>query len=441
MTSTSISRSLTRLPSRSRALLLQHQLQTVQRQRKAVASSIRHVSQTSPPPRRSNAVKYPAPPTGESQPVRKGNFSFNREELRKALKENPIAGWFAILSICFCISLFILLTIREIWISSLINHNFPETVVKPLRKALYFTNVRFDPQRALKFYKQTLIATQEAGLHSLSDEVLGLKLHIGWFFEEKVNHPELAIPIYEHAYEEIGSWLEKEGEQNRANGHRTRLLLRYVRTAVKLGQLYALPQVKRFDDSEAILTLATEMVLKERKRREEEGELEKEGEFLSNDEVGASLEALAQNFSSRNKHELATPLYLHALQLCPPNSCHAVILMNNLASAIAQMPAPTGVATDFPTPQRQAEMWAEKALVLADTIPAADRTDECTTGCATAKANLGELAEQAKRFPEALKLFKEAHELSRSVGFGEGVQMASLGQQRVERAIKGQSER
>ena len=222
-------------------------------------------------------------------------------------------------------------------------------MAKPARKALFFSTIQFDPARAIKFYKEAIFAAQEAQLHPLSDEVLGLKIHLAGFFEEKCMNPESAIMVYEHVYKECVQWLREEGDKHFADGHRSRVLERTVRTAVRLGELYGTPQIKRFDDAEEMLTVATETILKEQKRRERNGVLEKEGSFLSNEEVGGSLEgtiephslfdqtpqnyyanveklALAESYMSRNRHELATPLYLHALSLCPPKSCHSVIL-------------------------------------------------------------------------------------------------------------------
>ena len=112
--------------------------------------------------------------------------------------------------------------------------------------------------------------------------------------------------------------------------------------------------------------------------------------------------------------------------------------MNNLASSIAEQKPLAKPPPNFPSLDQQAALWANKAIGLAQTIPAADRTNECTTGCATAKANLAQLAERAGRFADAIRLFNDAEKLSRSAGFQEGIQMASSGGIRVEKALKAQ---
>jgi len=177
------------------------------------------------------------------------------------------------------------------YIKLFVKHNYPENVARTIRKALFFTSIKPDPSRALKFYKEAIFQAQEAGLHPMSDEVLGLKLHLAYFFEEKSYCIENAIVVYESVYRDCVEWLGKEGDKHLADGNRTRVLERAVRTAVRLGELYGMPQIKRFEDSEEILSIATETVLKERHRRKEQGVILGDRDFLSDDEVGASMES------------------------------------------------------------------------------------------------------------------------------------------------------
>src|ERR1700759_104221 len=93
--------------------------------------------------------------------------------------------------------------------------------------------------------------------------------------------------------------------------------------------------------------------------------------------------------------------------------------VNNLANSVAQQKSLANPPPNFPSFEQQAELWASKAISVAEAIPAVHRTDECTTGCATAKANLAELAERAGRFSEALRLFKDAERLSNTIGYQE----------------------
>ena len=125
--------------------------------------------------------------------------------------------------------------------------------------------------------------------------------------------------------------------------------------------------------------------------------------WISEAEVGGSLEALAGFYASRGKGELAVPLYLQALAfLMPPDSsappsvvgekgrqptrrknptaserCRAAILMNNLAQIIIhsspssssgssggvrQGSVTAGLASDQPGRNKQAIQWAEQGL-------------------------------------------------------------------------------
>jgi len=76
--------------------------------------------------------------------------------------------------------------------------------------------------------------------------------------------------------------------------------------------------------------------------------------------------------------------------------------------------------------------------VTAESIPASARTEECASGCATAKTNLAELAERGGKLADALALFNDAEGISKSIGFEEGTKMASSGRKRVQQAMKSQ---
>jgi predicted TPR repeat methyltransferase len=110
--------------------------------------------------------------------------------------------------------------------------------------------------------------------------------------------------------------------------------------------------------------------------------------------------------------------------------------VNNIATSIAEKSPSASAPPNFPSPPEQAALWAQKAIDVSETVPESERTDECSTGCATAKANLAELAERAGRFDEALRLFGEAEQISKDVAFAEGVNFASLGRKRVQETTK-----
>jgi len=136
-------------------------------------------------------------------------------------------------------------------------------------------------------------------------------------------------------------------------------------------------------------------------------------------------------------------LFLQALSLYPTRDCHSVVLMNNLASSIAQQSPRAAQAAQHYAASRSvpsqpsssvaaretliesAKVWAQKALEVAAAIKPPERNEECDIGCAVALHNLGEFAEMSKDFVEAKRKYKEAVSLAKAVGFAEGVQHSS----------------
>jgi hypothetical protein len=110
--------------------------------------------------------------------------------------------------------------------------------------------------------------------------------------------------------------------------------------------------------------------------------------------------------------------------------------VNNIATSVAEQPPPPKPPRNFPSQAEQSRLWAEKAVAVAGRVAAADRTDECATGCAAAKANVAELLERAGRLQEAQRLFGEAGQLAASVGFAAGVEKAAAGRARVQLELR-----
>jgi hypothetical protein len=110
--------------------------------------------------------------------------------------------------------------------------------------------------------------------------------------------------------------------------------------------------------------------------------------------------------------------------------------VNNIATSIAEQPAPPALPRNFPSQEEQSRLWAEKAIAVSERIVAPDRTDECSHGCAAAKVNIAELLERRGKLQEAQRLFGEAEGLASSVGFAAGVEVASSGRKRVQQEIR-----
>lgn len=322
-------------------------------------------------------------------------------------------------------------------------HNYPEEVAKKLRRALYYTNIDLQPKEALKYYKQALKIAEEIQMDPFSDEIIGVKIQMAKLLED-VNHWGKAIEVLERTRIDNLAWLEQYGVLERNKARRTGVLAKTVGISVKLGELYGHPSIYDRDLAQERLVWAVETVLKEQQRRINENvKEEEEGKWMSNDEIGGALEALAHSYEAKDQHYLAAPLFLQALSLHPAKNCHQVVLMNNLASSLAQQSPraareaqayatpkniserPTGPAATRESMIDNAKLWAQKAIDVAAGIQPPERNEECDIGCAVATHNLGEFAEMSKDVGLAEKKYKEAISISRAIGFQEGVEQSS----------------
>ncbi|KAK5108318.1 hypothetical protein LTR62_008414 [Meristemomyces frigidus] len=334
-------------------------------------------------------------------------------------------------------------------------HNYPEEVAKKLRRALYYTNTDLQPQEAIKYYRQALQIAAEIGMDPFSDEIIGVKIQVSKLMEE-VRQLGKAAQVLEILRTDCLRWIEQLGGLEKNRTKRTRVLAKTVAISVKLGELYGSPEIYDRELAEERLVYAVETVLKERLRRQalrqaeglsKEALDEKEGVWMSESEEGAALERLAAGYEEKGQHYLASPLFLQALSLYPSKDCHAVVLMNNLASSLAQQSpraanvvaahaasttltdpstsSPGALASAPPATResmiQNAQLWARKALSVAASIQPPERTEECDIGCAVATHNLGEFAEMLGQREEAKKLYGEAKALARAIGFTEGV--------------------
>ncbi|KUJ15906.1 uncharacterized protein LY89DRAFT_587390 [Mollisia scopiformis] len=302
-------------------------------------------------------------------------------------------------------------------------HKFPPPVAKELRKALYYTNISLEPKNAVKYYKEALRVADEIGMDPFSDEIIGVKIQLAALME-KLQLYKKAIDILEIVKRDNLRWVDELGNLPGNEGKRTRVLGKTVGISVKLGELYANEYVKEKGAAEERLVWAVETVLKEQQRRESEGVKPGEGEWLSPEEIGGSLEALGHHYEEKDQHYLAAPLFLQALALSPPASCHTAVLMNNLSISLAQQDPPvTPNQTPISRPAliSNARAWAEKAITTASKIQPPERTEECDMGCAVATHNLGEFAEMDGNIAEARKRFEEAKSLAKAIGFQDGV--------------------
>ncbi|KAI9685332.1 MAG: hypothetical protein M1820_010825 [Bogoriella megaspora] len=397
---------------------------------------------------------------------------------RELLREHPIL--FPTVVICILIASSSFIYINYVYQNYFIGAyaGYPEPVAAKLRRAIYYTNYSVDVKLALKYYRQALQLAEEHRMDPFSDEILGVKIAVGHLLE-KTGRLRQAIEVLEVLRKDCLRWIEMHGdealrmeeekveeglgegekrervvrnEELRARREkRTRVLKHVVQYSVRLGDLYADAQIWDRDTAEERLVWAVETSLKEKERREKEGVKDGEGNWLSDSEIGASLESLGHEFEAKDNYFLATPLFLQALTLQGQTDCHTVVLMNNVATSLSQQnprsdqtrPAGSTISPPGPPPDLKAAKetllanamaWADRALSVAARITPPQRTEECDMGCAVATHNLGEILEMRGQPQEARKRYEEAKSLSKAVGFDDGVKQATAGLKRLKNA-------
>ena len=205
-------------------------------------------------------------------------------------------------------------------------HNFPEPVAKKLRKALFYSRGKYlDIREANKFFRQALQTADELGMDPFSDEIMGVKYTIAALFED-AGYYSLATDVLEIMRADTQKWMDDFSHKHWNDGNRSRVLKNLVQINVKLGQLYDIKYVNEPENGGKRLVEAVETALAESQRREKNGLYQGEGDFLTSEELGGALEALGSHYEEFGPRYLATPLFVKALELCPPKSCHSIIL-------------------------------------------------------------------------------------------------------------------
>ncbi|PNY24224.1 Uncharacterized protein TCAP_05841 [Tolypocladium capitatum] len=363
---------------------------------------------------------------------------------------------------------------------------YPEPVANTLRRAIYYTNVKPEPELALKYYKKAMEQCAQVGLDPFSDEVLGIRIQVS-FWLQKINSYKPAIDVLESVLADCKRWIgvmeqsvkdgkvdakgryltdapeppptrsEPEGaseakadeidaEPETLWRKRERLLAKAIGTSVKLGELYSDEHVLNPEKSHTHLVWAVETSLKEFRRRESEGAKPGEESWLTPEELGGSMESLGRDYERRSQFQLAIPLFFQALRLCE-SPCHRAVVMNNLAAAFAQHPiySPAQVEaaetlkelfdSAMPTTRREcldaALNWARNAYAHARDVEGDDRTPECDEACAVALCNWGDVAAMLGKTELARGKYRESIEMSRRMEFPQGVKQAQEGLARL----------
>ncbi|KAI0386625.1 TPR domain-containing protein [Hypomontagnella monticulosa] len=407
--------------------------------------------------------------------------AFRGQSLRSLFRQSPEELVLAIILLCAAagVAIYVVYAYFNYFQSKQFTR-FPPQIAKSLRRALYYSNYSPDPKLALKYYKLALEQCSEAGLDPFSDEVLGIRIQLAAWFE-KIGSYRNSIEVLEALLRDCKKWvevMEKSVQEGLVNNHgrladapkppphmpaednesdtppspenlwakRTRILGKSVGISVKLGELYSDEHVLQGDSAGERLVWAVETVLKELQRRQVEGVKEDEGDWMTPEQIGGALEALGNHYESKSQHYLAAPLFLQAISLSPPNSCHTAVLMNNLAISLAQQPvqaspdssqrSQTDRSNMVTHPTRStmlasARSWALQAQATAQKVQGEDRSDECDEACAVALCNLGDIAVMAGDIEEAKRRFKESLSLSKRIAFEPGTTQAEEGLKRL----------
>lgn len=325
---------------------------------------------------------------------------------------------------------------------------YPEPVARKLREAIVH-RTKGQPVQALEAYKEALVLAQQEDMDMFSDEVVGMKYAMARLMEDHEEYVQ-AITALEVVMRECLTEANACRTDPQQKKRRTRLLTRAVEIGVKLGELYARPEVWDRDAAEQRLSWAVETMVKESRRREERNMTDDEdGPWFSTEELAATIEGLADTYESKDQHYLAAPLYLHAINVHPQTSCHTVVLMNNLASSLCQQSPRAAAAVQAAVdsqaiverapPPVSREMllemgktWAARALEVSASIKPPERNQECDIGCVVATHNLGEIAEMANDLDEAKRRYHEAISLAKAIGYQDGLEQSSKRLRRLE---------
>lgn len=410
-----------------------------------------------------------------------------REASKGIFRKNPILLPFAIFSVVSAIGTFAYISYVEVTRIAPQYTKFPPPVADALRTAVYYTEIDLNAPKALQAYKEALHMGVEMGLHPFSDEVLGIKLQTAMMLE-KAGLVKAAIEVLERTKDEALKWIEegrkaesapaapaktqaakapkvaaenvqvntdaiKDAEQELRETQqlearlRDRALKKVVGIQMKLGELYGSDYIQEDEKAEAAQVAAVEMCLKEMHRRQKLGlpvgsaAAVEGGEepWLNMTEIATALTELATTYSAKERHELAMPLYMRALELLRVSegtsiSCKQVTLLNDVATAmVGQVHNPVSANAKQSQDQivEAARQWAQKSLDVGARIQPPIRDEECDVACVVATYNLGEIAELQKKPALAKQRYNEAKALAGGLGFEDGVAMADAALRRL----------
>ncbi|KAI8967080.1 hypothetical protein BDF20DRAFT_917884 [Mycotypha africana] len=310
---------------------------------------------------------------------------------------------------------------------------FPPAVRQPLRKGLYYQH-KGDLALALKYIQESLdtaLQSPEALVDQLGTTapLTGIMIQLGAVQEQMGRTVEArrtfllalryVVGLDDHQQKPHGGDMEVF-ENALFHPHPPKDVMaalspteqkKAIGLAQKLGDLASMMQAD--EEAEKWYVWSVEHLLKLSSRPVSDYgdtadvlfDKEHMPDWLTETDVGASLEALGGFYASRNKPSLAIPLYLKALNLHGVTSCHATVLMNNLAEAYSALGQ-----------YEEAKLWAQKGLDLAqnpNTRKINKDGDLCDETCGILLYNMGMLFEQSQNREKAKQFYENAQKHAR----------------------------
>ncbi|GAA5816259.1 hypothetical protein MFLAVUS_009785 [Mucor flavus] len=308
---------------------------------------------------------------------------------------------------------------------------FPKPVRQALRKALYY-QLNKDTTLALKYFDEALeLGLQSPELEPNGAPLTGIMIQLGTLQETVGKLPEARQTLklaLRHLVGLQNSTVDVTSvDLNQLSNIEQK---KAVGIAQKLGDITA--AMKNDEEAEKWYVWSVEHLLKSSsKAKSQYGDSddvvfnkEHMPAWLTNTDIGASLEALGAFYSSRKKPELAIHLYLKALELNGMESCQSAVLMNNLAESYSGM-------GQF----EEAKAWGQRGLDLAQNPNTGKKNGDkelCNETCGVLLFNMGMLFEQTKDKAKASQFYTAARQHGRDFKHASSIKEADRALKRLE---------
>ncbi|CRG87426.1 hypothetical protein PISL3812_04443 [Talaromyces islandicus] len=401
-----------------------------------------------------------------SSKLRRGYRMAGRDIWRK----NPIVLPVAILSVVGAGAFFIYAFYFQTMEINTRMSRFPQPVAKELRKALYFTEVNMEPQKAIEHYRAALRLSHELGMHPYSDEVIGIKLQAADMYVRAGFHKQ-AVHLLSRTASEAMQWVNRSrrrlsagtpGKELSKNSEpniqeifgppvedyemeyelTTRVIKKligiYLLTADILEDEHLKDPFEAFASRRAALsTLAQEIKNREQRGLPPTATPEEGDSWVSAEEASHTMSDVGSTWLRAGRPEKALELLMPAVAILRQVegrdiTCRQVVLLSNIAAAMFDHRHSEEDVAAKKIPQNSVEKqmkssrdWALKALEVSNLVKEDYRDDECDMGCAAAADVLSAIAEWQGADEEARKWLLEEKRYCESAQFAEGIQKVS----------------